>query len=512
MKNPQEKTILSIIVSNLAKHNLLSHGYRLKADLEKRSENNCMLAVGAVLSNMFRKKPQLYFDYMIKAGLTSEVYNFTDNLTTRAVHRNNFTERFKGYMDYTGLSQADTALTISRFSSIYFRDKVKPTSSAIRRTTYSKPAPSIFRGTAVLYRNNPTDDTSLLINDCINDKAKSHAYLAAFPMFLSINEKGRREPLYSIWSLLAVIGELIREARSDKNDDEAIQKLMIKAKVLAQTRDYPTPTATDYRSSDFEEDDEEDTGETNNKNQPESSDETDKQTYKFFETFLEWAKKDDNNRNVPIYVMGRIYSRLYYTLTSIDADAKSKNKFLGEIFHRFIIAFLNAVLVEEALNKQDIEEVQLNNPVTSDNIFINNLKKTEKTAFPFFDWIVSCPVWLLYLNSNSDVFKKISGKEEGNKEGLYTLLNKVKIKSSKEKKEEKKKEKKKRRRPLYKNDAKLLKEFVQNMNDGKRDIIKLTTMIKKKCRELFNDEYNNKPSPTALKKCEQIVKDVLNKE
>ncbi|WP_319760644.1 hypothetical protein [Maridesulfovibrio sp.] len=78
-------------------------------------------------------------------------------------------------------------------------------------------------------------------------------------------------------------------------------------------------------------------------------------------------------------------------------------------------------MVEEALTNQ-ISNIRQNNPVTSDQNFIHNLKivyqnhkferetaseKIEikyKAKLPLFEWLMSCPIWMFYINSNSSFF------------------------------------------------------------------------------------------------------------
>ena len=114
---------------------------------------------------------------------------------------------------------------------------------------------------------------------------------------------------------------------------------------------------------------------------------------------LKWSLSTPN-RSPPPYVLARAWNRFHQALTSIDEEIRHDQWFLGYLFHRHIIAFLNSLLVEEALQLNTIE-IPTRNPVSDDRIFLRNLSEARQrhAAHPFFDLIWACPLWCAYLKS-----------------------------------------------------------------------------------------------------------------
>jgi hypothetical protein len=105
-------------------------------------------------------------------------------------------------------------------------------------------------------------------------------------------------------------------------------------------------------------------------------------------------------------------------------EIQSHQWFLGHLFHRHIIAFLNALLVEETLHQETIE-VSTRNPLSDSKIFLRNLKLTSPR--PFFDFIWSCPIWGVFLDpGETDLFaayRQAAGVEAAPIWGAtYTIL------------------------------------------------------------------------------------------
>ncbi len=108
--------------------------------------------------------------------------------------------------------------------------------------------------------------------------------------------------------------------------------------------------------------------------------------------------------------MARIWSRFYYTQNRMIDDLEPKDYFAGFLAHRFIVLFLNALLIEcHRFNKFTTEggdpiEMELRNPTLSDRIFHNNLRHWEmatNTETSLFDYLFSCPLWGLFISQET---------------------------------------------------------------------------------------------------------------
>lgn len=121
-------------------------------------------------------------------------------------------------------------------------------------------------------------------------------------------------------------------------------------------------------------------------------------------------------------LMHRIFVRFYYTLTRIDEEIQSDQRYAGVLLHRQIVAFLNAVLVEEqialkeepGLSAAAQSQLALNNPAINDGVFRRNLEilgvETAAPAdlrekAPLFALVWAFPLWGLYLAPTTSVYE-----------------------------------------------------------------------------------------------------------
>jgi hypothetical protein len=175
-------------------------------------------------------------------------------------------------------------------------------------------------------------------------------------------------------------------------------------------------------------------------------------------TLVEGFNKDESNINSLIesienwvkifpkkpispHVLGKISTRFYYAMTSIENQEKSTN--LGDMMHRRIVAFLNAILIEEVReNIKSLNKFNNNNPIENDGIFIRNLVSSSIEDLPLSKWLISCPLLLSYINPDFKLtnaiskFTSISNQEIINY-SIYELLIKVTVKENQIKKNDK---------------------------------------------------------------------------
>lgn len=213
--------------------------------------------------------------------------------------------------------------------------------------------------------------------------------------------KGEKSSYLSIYALIGVLGELL-----SSEDDDLHQTFSW----LAQQRVYPTPPwlvgASNTGSLEIVEDkDEEDSGDGIGE---ESEPSTPQNYFKFTAVMEHWIKtvksKGDVLSNIPPYIYSRIMARLFFTLERMDTELSSKDLYTGNVLHRQIVAFMNAVLVEEMRTQENnFSRVILSNPTTSDNNFINNYNSVyEKSnlleATPLFQMMFSCPLFGMFMS------------------------------------------------------------------------------------------------------------------
>ena len=124
---------------------------------------------------------------------------------------------------------------------------------------------------------------------------------------------------------------------------------------------------------------------------------------------VKWS--NEYHESIPPYLLGKIITRLYYTLQKIqEVD-------LGMQMHRSVMAFLNACLIEECseyyYKKDDfesIEKLNLSNVITDDKVFLNNLsfvlRNKARNNIRLTEWMMKCP--LLWAFTLPEVLKNVS--------------------------------------------------------------------------------------------------------
>ena len=153
---------------------------------------------------------------------------------------------------------------------------------------------------------------------------------------------------------------------------------------------------------------------------------------KFIKAMVAWRKQTEEVEEFKIspYLAAKIWIRFHRILKAIDdqPDTHKNLLYVGRTLHQFSIAFLNAVLVESLLyfeytkyNGKDIEiDLAVKNPVTSDDLFLNNLRLFletsgweqgdrlvhKDTALSFFRFLFTCPIWGFYLDPKSKTYER----------------------------------------------------------------------------------------------------------
>lgn len=221
------------------------------------------------------------------------------------------------------------------------------------------------------------------------------------PLFsTSQSATGERTVIYCAHSLLAVIGKFLEKNFSDQIEYNAAVFNSIMNE-LATPNESPLPTRLGGHA-DFFDKNERETDYEDNISQSEVDEFDAAITNKSdFERLLhDWAKKSIDLKKGKVlltpHFVGRISDRFHCTLDQMDQTLEAKHHALGFMTHRYIVAFLNAVLVEEAIFR-DIQGMKIKYPVTSDYIFVQNLKTNEWEDLSFFKWLFACPIWSLFL-------------------------------------------------------------------------------------------------------------------
>ena len=221
--------------------------------------------------------------------------------------------------------------------------------------------------------------------------------------------RGEKKSYLSVYALIGALGELLSAESNEMHQT---------FNWLAQQRVYPTPPwllgAGNTAASELDDDDDgDDSGDgTGEESEPIPS----KNNSKFIEAMDQWIKAVKNRpeflSSIPPFIFSRIMARLFFTLERMDTELTRKDLYTGNVLHRQIIAFLNAVLVEEnRAQNNSLSGITLSNPTSSDEVFIRNYKRVldgndSLNNTPLFHMMFSCPLFGIFMAPTTE-FKKM---------------------------------------------------------------------------------------------------------
>lgn len=225
------------------------------------------------------------------------------------------------------------------------------------------------------------DENDLALDEVFGPNSGSEIVrlLGLLPAFGVQDSLGRNRMFYSFYNLIGAIGDLIQLDNKQEMQNELIR--------MAQLREFPI--AFNRNNRDVTTDD----ADTNDLPGYTSEDQT---INAFIESISEWKNSwaAQENNVVPPYLLGRIMVRTTYSFMRIQPQS---NQNVAELFHRLLIIFLNAVLVEEAMERHHNIRLTLTNPTGSDKIFFDNYTEKNESC-PLFEFMLACPFIQAYLN------------------------------------------------------------------------------------------------------------------
>ncbi|MBF0294553.1 MAG: hypothetical protein HQL96_05135 [Magnetococcales bacterium] len=452
LKHPNPANLLDNLLLRLVQNNLLERGFRLRPDFNDNQIDGQMIVMGALVTHLARDNNDLYFKYFIKIALTQTILE--------VIQQANSSLKINDYISYIGIRYNNYSISIARKASAcmhvlldakersgLFRQVLQKglvTLRGLNRGTKGAKlnwkTPEDVQLIATLYgtpsqidaqNRNETwlkdwirqhgvdtfamqfhaaipDDHPLQgkkagyfnrIDDLYNGISSWHRHFVYFPLTLTKNAAGYRIPIYSIYPVIAALGELLYYAQGANNEQFT---LLTTVKWIADIIDTPPFTYEDQSKT---AENNQEVIEFDNPEQPETVDEESGDTA-FFKTIQEWIDTAPA-QGISVVVLARAWSRFMQTLESQDNLFKIEHYYLGHLLHRQIIAFLNALLIEESWSVERGEIFR--NATLSDKPFYDNIRLLTQTPpegnpydtlrhmTPFFHWIASCPMWGLYI-------------------------------------------------------------------------------------------------------------------
>lgn len=422
------KYLDSVILKLLIENEVLDEAYQLQPTTTDISLNSSLTALSFLFSQKTIDNSYLIFDYFIRVGYIRNLLSVL------------------GYQKDENKTVSDIQPSIQglcKHSSIYFdrvyRDILGSMTAYIRAfLNINKENNSSWGGTIPIYAPSDTakgkGDMSMRIDYVFKSSQRYEKHVAYMPISISQpNDKRSSYTTYSIYVLLAAIGEIIKQQKEGAELGKTLAE-------LSQIRSYAMPgfkysSVTgneEIRGENEGKDDKKDDNEELLKNSLLNWIQSYKELFNF-------KSKDSNKQNPNFYiisphVLGKISTRLFYALRTLEDTENIDN--LGEAMHNRIIIFYNTVLLEEAREVLRGKVLNNDNPRNSIRVFKENILKCKSEDFkklPLFVWLFSCPILLSFLDDkNSDIMEIRKHINIPNlwSESIYGYLKKVKVLTS----------------------------------------------------------------------------------
>lgn len=384
------KMLTVVILKLLLEQKVLSEAYQLQPTLADQSLNSSVMALSLLFAQRVKSNPCLIFDYFIKIGYIRNIASMIgyeqgkDKKDKELVSI--LTPSIEALCKHAQVFQDKVLRDVTGNITAYFRgfldyDTKKDENISSRAGTI------VLKG---LYSLNKKD-TAGRIDAVLEKESGIKKCIAYMPLSISsYTMKNRSLLTYSVYALLSTIGDLIKEK------DNLGESLLN----FSQIRSYIIP---DFKKEGSENSAEgnvwEDIGKREREDEHQDLSPLEKQLKKWISLFP--------GHEIPPYLLGKIATRLFYALDNLEKGAPPAH--LGDEMARRIVAFLNAVLVEDLKenyqgskddrNRITIGNLNLNNTQTSYTILERNLSMSFyfKGDFSFSNWMLSCPLLLAFL-------------------------------------------------------------------------------------------------------------------
>lgn len=410
------------ILHFLVENHILDEGSQLYPRTNDPMLNASLTTLGVVLGIRMRQKPLMLFDFIVRiCNVADKVNKWELKKTENRIEDPDVDEYIdfsRCYYDY-GLKkiaciQSAYCASFGRNINI-FNEGMIP----VARLQYID--------------KQRRDENNLRFDEVFNleDKQSWKEYVAYIPLMAVQDRFGRSQLYFSFYNLLAAIGDLL---------SVQVEDYVTQLTILSQLRYFPMLSNSNLHIEEKEAD--EDEVDIENSSEVVGSCSLLKD---YVERLADWAHLYPKKVFTP-YLIARIMIRTNYSFSNIKY---SKYTSVAYLFHKYIVCFLNAVLVEEMLDKNRGAEFLLSNPTDKDNVFVENLKRIIKIVeqesiveevtledkqnnfTPIFNFFVKCPLLMTYINAEGELGEQL--RTWGYKEDLsiFDDLAKVHILGSK---------------------------------------------------------------------------------
>lgn len=331
--------------------------------------NKALFAVGVKYNTLQAKYAHIIFDFWIRLSYVSSI--------SEHVQRDEFDDEKERIIDYANF-KSDTGLTESVCMSQAYYNKSR---SMYGQTTSLLPGVSCVDNTSPLFIQGANYQLSLL------------------PLFGVTDAEKNDNVFISIYKLIALLSDLIRiisDSQVHDMDSDTIANLLVNQ--LGQYRSYQEPNFGP--NSDFSEIKDRKSG--IHFSYDESLEEN-ASLRTIVNEFIEWYEKSNRYKmKVSCQMLHKIFVRFYNTVLHIDSQGR--NLLTGDLLNQYVVALLNSVLVEEAMERR-ITRINLNYIDDIEDVYARNLSRINVyrgrqrlEILGLHSWLSDCPLIKVFLS------------------------------------------------------------------------------------------------------------------
>jgi len=396
-----EKYLNVIILHLLLKEGRLRDLYQLQPTTTDNSLNACLLSFNLLLAKSFRSLNLfLAIDYQIKIGFVRNLLGLLPS--AGGLHKaSSNVASIEDMCLKTGLLNDGVLRDVTGNINAYIYGYLESIGRLDDLTMLS---------VSLLGLNGPAKREAKDRLDYVfpNDGSVSSilGYIPSYSGSYSFKNESRIG--YSIYMLIAAIGELLKVYETSSSiDDEQSRKLKLQSTLieLSQHRSYAIPRFGNVDSTtEVLEEELEDYQEVDIQSYP-----ANKESFLLADLLGDWMKSSVGQISVAPHLLGKISTRLFYALGNI-AERRPKEMSLGDLFHFQVVAFMNAVVIEDIReNFHNSSFLNINNTNFSDRILIANITNAsdelalkDKNYLRFSRWMISSPLLLAYIRTEAN--------------------------------------------------------------------------------------------------------------
>ena len=351
--------------------------YQLTPNCQDEDMNACLTAFSILFCKETPRSNFLIFDYLVRLGYVRNLLLAMDTYYDR-----------DDFYYHVGLKQVMSLKNSVGLSIAFCVAKNTQLSSHVELLSFANKL-----------KKDETNSKGRL-DYIVNRKAnRIQGIITYLPVsVIKYSDKNESRLFYSFYNILAVIAMALKEKKNVGYED-MLRSLLVNLRLL---RTYSTwkrdrDMQAKFRDEESDANDYYEEAEITNKKNDDAFEQ-------FVQEMISWG--NEYHECVPPYLLGKIATRLYYTLQKINESN------LGDQMHRSVMAFLNACLIEELPeyyekkdNNDSLDKLNLSNVITNDKIFFNNLsfvnRNSVRNCVKLTEWMMKCPLLLAYLNPDT---------------------------------------------------------------------------------------------------------------